>query len=93
VRDAFAHGFDHAGGLHADGGGQVQRVQARAVVHVDEVQADGVVADADFAGPGLAHGHVNHLKFFGPPGWRIWTARLMKTVSCNGCDKGAVILP
>jgi hypothetical protein len=35
------------------------------VVNVDEVQADGVGADAYFARPGLSHGHVNQVKLFG----------------------------
>ncbi|MDL5400706.1 hypothetical protein QSI00_24380, partial [Escherichia coli] len=48
-----------------DGGGHAERVQARAVVHVDEVQANGVVADADLAGAGFAHGGINDVEFFG----------------------------
>jgi hypothetical protein len=38
------------------------------VVNIDEVQADGVVPDADFTRPGLTHGHVNQVKFFGATG-------------------------
>jgi hypothetical protein len=65
VRDPLAHGLDHPRGLHADARGHAERVQARAVVHVDEVQADGMVADADLARAGLAHGDVNDVEFFG----------------------------
>jgi len=35
------------------------------LVHVNEVQADGFVADADLAGAGFAHGHVDQLHDFG----------------------------
>ncbi|MPN45095.1 hypothetical protein SDC9_192662 [bioreactor metagenome] len=65
VRDAITHGLDHARRLHADTCGHLQRIQARAVVHVDEVQADGLVADADLAGARLANLHIDKLQLFG----------------------------
>ena len=64
VRDARAHGLDDAGRFHAQRRGHLQRVQAGAVVDVDEVQADRLVADADFAGARLAHLHVDDLQLF-----------------------------
>ncbi len=42
-----------------------QCVHAAALVHVDEVQANGFVANANLAWAGLAHGHVNELELFG----------------------------
>ncbi|MNV58305.1 hypothetical protein D3C71_1506700 [compost metagenome] len=86
MRNALAHGFDHARAFHADGGGHVQGVQPRAVVHVDEVQADGVVADADLAGAGLAHGDVNDVKFFGTTVLADLDGKAHgKTLLDNGC--------
>jgi hypothetical protein len=52
VRHALAHRLDHARAFHAELQRHGQGVQAGALVDVDEVQADGVVADADLAGPG-----------------------------------------
>jgi hypothetical protein len=40
-------------------------VQTTALVHINEVQADGFVANTNFARAGLAHGHVNELELFG----------------------------
>ena len=48
--------------------GSGQRVQAGAVIHVDEVQAHRPVANADFTGTGLAHIHVDDLQLFGAAG-------------------------
>ena len=64
VRHALAHRLDDAGAFHAQVQRHRQLVQAAALVHVDEVQADGVVADADLARPGFAHGQVDKLHFF-----------------------------
>jgi hypothetical protein len=36
--------------------------------YIDEIEPDGMVADADLTGAGLAHGHVNELEFFGATG-------------------------
>jgi hypothetical protein len=38
------------------------------VIDVDEVQADRVMADADFAGAGLPHGDVGDLQLLGAAG-------------------------
>ena len=43
----------------------LQLVQAAALVDVDEVQADGLVPDADLAGAGFAHLHVDQFHLFG----------------------------
>ena len=43
--DLGSDGFDHAGALHAQGEGRVERIQAAALVDVDEVDADGLHAD------------------------------------------------
>jgi len=65
VRHAGAHGLDHARALHADAGRHLQRVQAGAVVDVDEVQPDGAVAYAHLPGAGLAHVHLGQFQYFG----------------------------
>ena len=64
VRHALAHRLDDAGALHAQVQRHGQLVQAAALVDVDEVQPDGVVADADLARPGFAYGQVDKLHFF-----------------------------
>ncbi len=79
VGHAFAHSLHHTSRFHADGSGHSQWVQACAVVHVDEVQADGMVADADLAGAGRPTVTSTIWSSSGPPCWRIWTARLMAT--------------
>ena len=38
-------------------------VEAAALVHVDEIQTDGFVADADFAGAGVPNLHINQPQF------------------------------
>jgi hypothetical protein len=65
VRHAVAHRFDDTGAFHAQAQRQRVLVQAGALVDVDEVQADGVVADADLARAGLAHGQVDELHLLG----------------------------
>jgi hypothetical protein len=65
VRDTLAHRFHHAGAFHAQRQRQRVLVQAGALVDVDEVQPAGVVADADLARAGLAHGHVDQLQLLG----------------------------
>jgi hypothetical protein len=67
VRDALAHRLDDAGAFHAQRQRQRAGVQAGALVDVDEVQAAGVVADADLARAGLAHRQVDQLHCSGPP--------------------------
>jgi len=61
VRDARTHRLDHARRLHAQRQRQRVRVQAGALVDVDEVQADGVVADAHLARAGVADGQIDEL--------------------------------
>jgi hypothetical protein len=46
---ARANGFDGAGGLLAQAGRQRLRIETGAEIAIDEVQADGCMADADFA--------------------------------------------
>ena len=67
VRHALAHGFDHARGLHAQLQGHGQSVQTAALVDVNKVQANGLVADTDLAGAGFAHGDINQFHDFGTP--------------------------
>ena len=43
-------------------------VEPAALVNVDEIQADGLVADADLTRAGVAHGDVNEFQFFGSTG-------------------------
>jgi hypothetical protein len=65
VRDALAHRLDHARGFHAQLQRHLERIEPAALVGVDEVQAHGLVADADLAGAGVADFHVDDLQFFG----------------------------
>ncbi|MCY1520145.1 hypothetical protein D9M68_549160 [compost metagenome] len=65
VRHALAHCLDDARGFHAQLQRHLERVQAGALVGVDEVQAHGLVADADLAGAGLAHLDLDDLQFLG----------------------------
>jgi hypothetical protein len=65
VRHALAHGFDHARGFHAQLERHGQGVQAAALVDVNEVQADGFVADADLTRAGFANGDVDEFHDFG----------------------------
>ncbi len=55
VGHALAHRLDHARAFLAQAAGQRLRIQAGAKVHVDEVQADRVLAQQDLARPGRAH--------------------------------------
>ena len=68
VRDALAHGLDHARSFHAQLQWHGVGVQAGALVDVNEVQADGLVTDADLAGAGLPDGHINKFHDFGTTG-------------------------
>jgi formylglycine-generating enzyme required for sulfatase activity len=64
-----AHGFDYADGLMAQAGWRRQRVPAGALVHVDEVEADGGLAQLNFASSrggqldGLQLHHVGRAEF------------------------------
>jgi len=63
---ALAHRIDHSGTLCAQTGRQARRlVQAATEIGVDEVQADGVVADAHLAGSRCAEGHIDLFQDFG----------------------------
>ena len=64
VRDALAHGLDNARGFHAQLQRHGQSVQTAALVNVDEVQANGFVANANLARAGLAHRNVNQFELF-----------------------------
>ncbi len=56
---------DHAGGFRPRREGQLGAlVDAGAVVDVDEIDADGGVAQAHLAGGGLRHGHLDPLHHF-----------------------------
>jgi hypothetical protein len=65
--DALANRLDHARAFHAQGHRQGQRVDTAALVDVDEVQAAGVMADADLAGAGLADLRLDKLHVVRPP--------------------------
>jgi len=65
---APSDGGDDAGGLSAETGGQRHRVEARAVVDVDVVQADGRVAQLHLARPGRAWVEVLELQDLGTSG-------------------------
>ena len=68
VRDARADRLDHAGALAAEDERHAHRIQARALVGVDEVGADRVMADADLARAGLADLEIDELQLFGAAG-------------------------
>ncbi len=68
VRHALAHRLDHARGFHAELQRHRERIEPAALVGVDEVEADGLVADADLAGAGLADLDVDDLEFLGTAG-------------------------
>jgi hypothetical protein len=55
----------HAGALVAEHQRHRQRVGAGALVDVDEVEADRMVADADLAGARVAHRQIDELHLFG----------------------------
>ena len=71
--DAGADGFDDAGGFIAEAGGQTRLLQilAASVEGFGAVEANGLNADADFAGLGLARGLLFKLENLG-------TAELME---------------
>jgi hypothetical protein len=64
VRDAFAHSLNNARSFHAQLQRHGQGVQTAALVNVDEVQANGFVANANFARAGLADFNVNQFELF-----------------------------
>jgi len=59
VRDPVADGVDQAGGLHAQGQGHGKRVQAAALADIDEVEPNGLVADAHLARTGIPHRDID----------------------------------
>ncbi len=65
--DALAYRLDHTRRLHAQLQRHGERVQARALVHVDEVQPHGLVPDADLARARVADLHIDQLHF-------LWSA-------------------
>ena len=65
VRHARSDGLDHAGRLHPELQRHRQLVHARALVNVDEVQADRLVPDPDLAGSRLADSDIDDLHLFG----------------------------
>jgi hypothetical protein len=64
VRHALAHGLDNAGGFHAQLQRHGQGVQTAALIHINEIQADGFVANANFARTWLTHCNVNQFELF-----------------------------
>ena len=74
-----AHSLDHACTFHAHGMGHLQRIKTAALINVDEVQAAGMVTDANLAGARCAHGAVNDLVSLRPAGG------LDDNGLCHGC--------
>jgi hypothetical protein len=68
VGHAFAHRLHDAGAFHAKLQRHGEGVEPAALVDIDEVQADGLVADADLARAGVAHGHIYEFELFGATG-------------------------
>src|SRR5450830_1539914 len=67
-RHAFSHRFHHAGAFHAGARRQGLGILAGSEIHVDVVDADGVLAHRRFAGAGRAHFDVDILQHFGTAG-------------------------
>src|SRR5258706_2282769 len=82
VAHPLAHRLHHAGRLEPDPGGQRHRVEAAAMVGVDEVEPDRAVADADLAGTGVAD--VDLL-----PAHRLGAARLVNPDRVDACHSFA----
>jgi hypothetical protein len=68
VRDRAAHRLDHAGAFEADAGRHGQRIGAGAVVDVDVIEADGVVAHARLVGRRVADADFFPAQDFGTAG-------------------------
>ncbi len=67
-RHALADRLDDAGAFLAEHRRHLGRVEARAVIGVDEVEADRLVPDADLAGSRLRHGDIDRLEHVGTAG-------------------------
>ena len=61
VGHAIAHGFDDTGRLNAKAAGHRHLVNAATVIGVDEIETDGGVAHAHFAGTGFGQLHIDPL--------------------------------
>src|SRR3546814_14996358 len=67
---SWSDGFDNAGGVGPGAAGKWHRIEAGAMIGVDEVEADCLVADANFTGAGrrqfdiLPCQHVRSTEFF-----------------------------
>jgi hypothetical protein len=61
IRDARAYRLDDASGFEAETCRQRQRVDALALIDVDEVEADRLMADPDFAGGRWRDVALHHL--------------------------------
>jgi hypothetical protein len=64
VRYTLAHRFNNTRGFHAQLQRHGQGVQTTALVHINEIQANGFVANANFARPWLTHCDVNQFELF-----------------------------
>ena len=64
VLHALAHGLDHARGLVAGHHRQLHRVEARALIGIDEVDPDRGVPDAHLSRTGVGDRDVVHLQCF-----------------------------
>jgi len=65
VRDALTHRLHHARGFHAQLHGKLHRVQAAALIHVNEIQPHGTVANPNLTRAGVAHRHLHQPQLFG----------------------------
>jgi hypothetical protein len=64
VSDTLAYSFHNARGFHAQFEGHGQAIKATALVNVNEVEANGFVANANFTGARLAHCDIHQFELF-----------------------------
>src|SRR5699024_8760125 len=80
----FAHGIHHTGALTAQWSGQVGRIQTRAKVNVDEINANRMIDNANFATLRVADFGVHDVQ-------NLWTAGTSElNLSCH--DRPPVIV-
>jgi hypothetical protein len=65
--DPCPYGFNHTGCLHTKGLRKGQRVQTRALIHIDIVKPAGFMSNANLPIAGLSGWHVHNLQLIGTP--------------------------
>jgi hypothetical protein len=78
--DAFADRLNHTCRLHAQLHGQIHRVQAAALVHVDVIQTNRVVKNPHLTGARLTNRNVNQAHLV----WATMLVNLNRTGQMSG---------